>query len=80
MFRPKGTDEVEGVDGKALSVANAQTSEDNAHIFVMNNYFGIGLDADLCLEFHMLRKKYPEMFNSRLRNKSIYVQVGIFVL
>ncbi len=54
---------------------NATTTEENAQIFVMNNYFGIGLDADLCLEFHQRRENKPEKFNSRLRNKGVYVQV-----
>jgi hypothetical protein len=27
---------------------------------VMNNYFGIGLDAKVCLEFHHKRKEHPE--------------------
>lgn len=40
-------------------------SEDNTQIFVMNNYFGIGIDADLCLAFHKAREKNPERFNSR---------------
>ena len=44
-------------------------NEDNAQIFVMNNYFGLGLDADLCLDFHNAREEKPEKFNSRLHNK-----------
>ena len=35
----------------------------------MNNYFGLGLDADLCLDFHNAREEKPEKFNSRLHNK-----------
>jgi len=41
------------------------TSEDNTQIFVMNNYFGIGIDADLCLDFHNAREENPNKFNSR---------------
>ena len=48
---------------------SAQTNEDNAQIFVMNNYFGLGLDADLCLDFHNAREEKPEKFNSRFHNK-----------
>ena len=35
----------------------------------MNNYFGLGLDADLCLDFHTAREEKPEKFTSRLHNK-----------
>ena len=35
----------------------------------MNNYFGLGLDADLCLDFHNAREEQPEKFTSRLHNK-----------
>ena len=40
-------------------------NEDNTQIFVMNNYFGVGIDADLCLEFHNAREENPNKFNSR---------------
>ena len=41
------------------------TAEDNTAILVMNNYFGVGIDADLCLGFHNAREADPEKFNSR---------------
>uniref|UniRef100_S4RPB1 Diacylglycerol kinase n=1 Tax=Petromyzon marinus TaxID=7757 RepID=S4RPB1_PETMA len=43
----------------------------------MNNYFGIGVDADLSLGFHNAREEDPGKFNSRLHNKSVYVKVGL---
>ncbi|XP_040569190.1 diacylglycerol kinase theta isoform X2 [Lepeophtheirus salmonis] len=76
VFRPN-TEDMTGPDGQSLIVSNAQTSEDNAQIFVMNNYFGIGLDADLCLDFHNKREENPEKFNSRFHNKGVYVKVGL---
>lgn len=44
---------------------SANTNEDTTTIFVMNNYFGIGIDADLCRDFHMAREEKPDKFNSR---------------
>ncbi|XP_034253198.1 diacylglycerol kinase theta isoform X2 [Thrips palmi] len=52
-------------------------SEDNTQIFVMNNYFGIGIDADLCLDFHNAREENPNKFNSRLHNKGVYVKMSL---
>nr|CAD7198846.1 unnamed protein product [Timema douglasi] len=59
------------------SVSAGATNEDNTQIFVMNNYFGIGIDADLCLDFHNAREENPNKFNSRLHNKGVYVKMGL---
>ncbi|XP_066257964.1 diacylglycerol kinase theta isoform X1 [Euwallacea similis] len=61
---------------KKTAVAGS-TSEDNSQIFVMNNYFGIGLDADLCLNFHNAREENPGKFVSRFHNKGVYVKMGL---
>ncbi|XP_076649820.1 diacylglycerol kinase theta isoform X9 [Halictus rubicundus] len=53
------------------------TSEDNTKIYVMNNYFGIGVDAELCLAFHKAREENPDKFKSRFRNKQMYVAMAI---
>ncbi|XP_031848599.1 diacylglycerol kinase theta isoform X5 [Nomia melanderi] len=53
------------------------TSEDNTQIYVMNNYFGIGVDAELCLAFHKAREENPDKFKSRIRNKGMYVTMGL---
>ncbi|KAK2580426.1 hypothetical protein KPH14_006173 [Odynerus spinipes] len=68
-------------EDKSQMVTNAggasSTSEDNTQIFVMNNYFGLGIDADLCLDFHNAREENPNKFNSRIRNKGVYVKMGL---
>lgn len=61
----------------AVNVSQANTNEDNTEIYVMNNYFGIGIDADVCLDFHTAREENPNKFNSRLHNKKYYLQLGI---
>jgi diacylglycerol kinase (ATP) len=57
--------------------SSGSTSEDNSAIFVMNNYFGLGIDAALCLGFHNAREENPDKFNSRWANKGFYVKVAI---
>ncbi len=54
----------------------------------MINYFGIGLDAKMCLDFHKLREKHPYLFKSsvtfikyfisfiKISNKFIYGTLG----
>lgn len=51
--------------------------EDQTSMIIMNNYFGIGLDADVCLQFHNKRDANPEKFSSRLFNKTQYVKIGL---
>lgn len=42
----------------------------------MYNYIGIGLDAQITLDFHRTRKSPLYLFNSTLFNKMIYVGCG----
>ncbi|KAH3712803.1 diacylglycerol kinase theta-like isoform X2 [Dreissena polymorpha] len=68
-------------DDVKVAIANdtnsANTNEDTTTIFVMNNYFGIGIDADISLDFHQAREEKPDKFNSRLHNKKVYVQMSL---
>ncbi|XP_017764689.1 PREDICTED: diacylglycerol kinase theta isoform X4 [Eufriesea mexicana] len=64
-------------DKQLATNTGGATNEDNTQIFVMNNYFGIGLDADLCLDFHNAREENPNKFKSRLHNKGVYVSMSI---
>lgn len=43
---------------------------------VMNNYFGIGIDAKISLDFHNKREEYPEKCRSRARNYMWYGVLG----
>ena len=68
MFHSDENKEVDDMK-KQLSInvdANQpNTNEDNTEIYVMNNYLGIGIDADITLDFHSAREENPKRFNSR---------------
>jgi len=38
-------------------------------VFWMNNYFSVGCDAKVVLNFHLHRESQPSLFTSRIINK-----------
>lgn len=63
------------------SMARVRSSLDSCHtgeeqgqeISVMNNYFGIGLDAKIAFDFDTLRREHPEKCRSRVKNQMWWV-------
>nr|CAD7569287.1 unnamed protein product [Timema californicum] len=74
--------EVVNLDRWELKVEKNPSAEPNEEgkyslpLSVVNNYFSLGVDAHIALEFHEAREAHPERFNSRLRNKMFYGQAG----
>jgi diacylglycerol kinase (ATP) len=43
----------------------------------MHNYFSVGADASIALQFHEMRLAHPEKFSSRTQNLAWYVRLGL---
>ncbi|XP_048220035.1 diacylglycerol kinase theta isoform X2 [Perognathus longimembris pacificus] len=59
------------------SAENKAVDLEPPKIVQMSNYCGIGIDAELSLDFHQAREEEPGKFTSRFHNKGVYVRVGL---
>lgn len=64
IFHPE---EKETDDARIPLPLTSDTNEDTTQMYVMNNYMGFGMDAEVVLGFHNARQKNPDKFNSRYK-------------
>nr|XP_033817816.1 diacylglycerol kinase epsilon [Geotrypetes seraphini] len=70
--------EADGIklDRWKVQIAKKGYSLRSKKVLSMNNYFSVGPDALMALNFHVHREKTPSLFSSRLFNKAVYLFYG----
>lgn len=65
---------IELTDVQESTQIETKNNADKIPYNIINNYFSIGVDAAICVKFHLEREKNPEKFNSRMKNKLWYFE------
>uniref|UniRef100_A0A3B4DAX6 Diacylglycerol kinase n=1 Tax=Pygocentrus nattereri TaxID=42514 RepID=A0A3B4DAX6_PYGNA len=68
--------EVVKMDRWKVQVASKGNYFRKPKVLSMNNYFSVGPDALMALNFHAHREKTPSFFSSRIINKAVYFLYG----
>ncbi|XP_061736640.1 diacylglycerol kinase epsilon isoform X1 [Nerophis ophidion] len=68
--------EVVKMDRWKVQVSSKGLSIRKPKVLAMNNYFSVGPDALMALNFHTHREKTPSFFSSRIINKVVYFLYG----
>uniref|UniRef100_A0A3Q3VZP5 Diacylglycerol kinase n=1 Tax=Mola mola TaxID=94237 RepID=A0A3Q3VZP5_MOLML len=68
--------EVVKMDRWKVQVASKGVYFRKPKVLSMNNYFSVGPDALMALNFHAHREKTPSFFSSRIINKAVYFLYG----